>query len=231
MAVVILLFATAIGYVAMPALAGLLMLIGFRTIKPERIATVWKTGIVQKAVFVVTFVLTMLIPLQYAVLVGVGVSVILHIVRQSNQVTIKRRQVNEVGDLVETDPPAVVPPGEVVVLQPYGSLFFAAAPVFEAQLPAVLDSSVGSVVILRLRGRSDLGTTFMDVLLRYAQSLDQVGSKLMIASTNEDIEAQLAVTGITSVIGQGSIYRGDDRVGATIRQAESDAQAWVQSHR
>jgi SulP family sulfate permease len=231
MAIVIVLFATAIGYVAMPALAGLLMLIGFRTIKPERIATVWKTGIVQKAVFVVTFVLTMLIPLQYAVLVGVGVSVILHIVRQSNQVTIKRRQANELGDLIETDPPAAVPPGEVVVLQPYGSLFFAAAPVFEAQLPAVLDSSVGSVVILRLRGRSDLGTTFMDVLLRYAQSLDQVGSKLMIASTNEDIEAQLAVTGITSVIGQGSIYRGDDRVGATIRQAESDAQAWVQSRR
>ncbi len=231
MALVILLFATAIGYVAMPALAGLLMLIGFRTIKPDRIATVWKTGIVQKAVFVVTFILTMLIPLQYAVLVGVGVSVILHIVRQSNQVTIKRRLANAAGDLVETDPPAVVPPGEVVVLQPYGSLFFAAAPVFEAQLPAVQDTSVGSVVILRLRGRSDLGTTFMDVLLRYAQSLDGVGSKLMIASTNVDIEEQLAVTGITAVIGQDSVYRGDERVGATIRQAESDAQAWVESHR
>ncbi len=230
MALVILLFATAIGYVAMPALAGLLMLIGFRTIKPDRIATVWKTGIVQKAVFVVTFVLTMLIPLQYAVLVGVGVSVILHIVRQSNQVTIKRRQVNSAGDLVETDPPAVVPPGEVVVLQPYGSLFFAAAPVFEAQLPAVQDSSTGSVVILRLRGRSDLGTTFMDVLLRYAQSLDRVGSRLMIASTNADIDEQLAVTGITAVIGEGSVYRGDERVGATIRQAESDARAWVESH-
>ena len=231
MALVILLFATAIGYVAMPALAGLLMLIGFRTIKPDRIATVWKTGIVQKAVFVVTFILTMLIPLQYAVLVGVGVSVILHIVRQSNQVTIKRRQANAAGDLIETDPPAAVPPGEVVVLQPYGSLFFAAAPVFEAQLPAVQDSSSGSVVILRLRGRSDLGTTLMDVLLRYAHALDRVGSRLMIASTNVDIEEQLAVTGITAVIGQDSVYRGDERVGATIRQAESDAQAWVESHR
>ena len=145
--------------------------------------------------------------------------------------TIKRRQVNDAGDLVETDPPAVVPPGEVVVLQPYGSLFFAAAPVFEAQLPAVQDSSTGSVVILRLRGRSDLGTTFMDVLLRYAQSLDRVGSRLMIASTNADIDEQLAVTGITVVIGEGSVYRGDERVGATIRQAESDAQAWVESHR
>ena len=136
MALVILVFGTVIGYVAMPALAGLLMLIGFRTIKPDNIATVWRTGLVQKAVLVVTFVLTMVIPLQYAVLVGVGVSVILHVVRQSNQVTIKRRVRDSDGHLVEVDPPAVVPAGDVVVLQPYGSLFFAAAPVFEAQLPA-----------------------------------------------------------------------------------------------
>ena len=231
MALVILVFGTVIGYVAMPALAGLLMLIGFRTIKPDNIATVWRTGLVQKAVLVVTFVLTMVIPLQYAVLVGVGVSVILHVVRQSNQVTIKRRVRDSVGHRVEVDPPAVVPAGDVVVLQPYGSLFFAAAPVFEAQLPAVDATSFGSVVILRLRGRSDLGSTFMDVLLRYAQALSDVGSKLMLVSTNADIEQQLEVTGIAAVVGDEGIYRGDDRVGAAVSRAEADAVAWIEEQR
>ena len=231
MALVILVFGTVIGYVAMPALAGLLMLIGFRTIKPDNIATVWRTGLVQKAVLVVTFVLTMVIPLQYAVLVGVGVSVILHVVRQSNQVTIKRRVRDSDGHLVEVDPPAVVPAGDVVVLQPYGSLFFAAAPVFEAQLPAVDATSFGSVVILRLRGRSDLGSTFMDVLLRYAQALSDVGSKLMLVSTNADIEQQLEVTGIAAVVGDEGIYRGDDRVGAAVSRAEADAVAWIEEQR
>ena len=227
MALVILLFGRIIGYVAMPALAGLLMLIGFRTIKPQAISTVWRTGSIQKAVFVTTFALTMLIPLQYAVLVGVGVSVILHIVRQSNQVVIKRRALNDQGNLIESDPPEVIPPGEVVTLQPYGSLFFAAAPVFESQLPAVTAESRGSVVLLRLRGRTDLGTTFMDVLHRYAISLQHVGSRLMLVSTNAEIEQQLRVAGIEGVIGADSIYRGDDRVGATIVQAEADATAWV----
>ena len=227
MALVILLFGRIIGYVAMPALAGLLMLIGFRTIKPQAITTVWRTGSVQKAVFITTFALTMLIPLQYAVLVGVGVSVILHIVRQSNQVVIKRRVLNELGHLIESDPPEVIPPGEVVTLQPYGSLFFAAAPVFESQLPAVTAESRGSVVLLRLRGRTDLGTTFMDVLRRYAISLQQVGSRLMLVSTNAEIEQQLKVAGIEGVIGADAIYRGDDRVGATIARAEADANAWV----
>jgi len=33
--------------------------------------------------------------------------------------------------VIETDPPATVPANDVVVLQPYGTTFFAAAPVFE----------------------------------------------------------------------------------------------------
>lgn len=41
---------------------------------------------------VVTFVLTMVIPLQYAVVVGVGLSVVLYVVRQSNQVTVTERR-------------------------------------------------------------------------------------------------------------------------------------------
>lgn len=231
MAVVIVAFGGVVGRVAMPALAGLLILIGVRTIKPADLQSVWRTGPVQKAVLAVTLVLTMVIPLQYAVLAGVGLSVLLHVVRQSNQVSIRRRIRDDQGDLIEVDPPDELGSGDVVVLQPYGSLFFAAAPVFEAALPAVGDDSTGSVVILRLRGRSDLGTTFMDALRRYAESLDQVGSKLVIVSANERIIEQLAITGITAVIGEDNVYPGDERVGATIARAEADAAEWVRERR
>ena len=79
MAIVVLVFSGLVGHIAMPALAGLLMLIGFRTIKLADLRSVWRTGAIQKAVLLTTFVLTMLIALQYAVLVGVGLSVILHV--------------------------------------------------------------------------------------------------------------------------------------------------------
>ncbi len=227
MAVVILAFARLVGDVAMPALAGLLILIGFRTIKPADLKSVWKTGTVQKAVLVTTFVLTMVIPLQYAVLIGVGMSVLLHVVRQSNQLTIKRWQIDPEGNLIETDPPARLPPGEVVVLQPYGSLFFAAAAAFESGLPALTDASRHSVVILRLRGRAELGTTFMKVLRRYAQGLGALESKLVIVSASKRIQEQLGVTGLTDVIGAENVYTGDERVGATLKRAHADAVAWV----
>ena len=188
--VVIVAFGGVIGLVAMPALAGLLMLIGYRTIHPADLRAVWQTGDVQKAVALMTFVLTMLVPLQYAVLTGVG-------------------------------------PNEVVVLQPYGSLFFASAPAFEAILPAVKEASRNSVVLLRLRGRSDLGSTFADVLVRYAQGLAAVASKLVVVSVGDEVRRQLEVGGIIDVIGADNVYGGDERVGAALRRAYDDAIAWV----
>jgi SulP family sulfate permease len=229
MAVVIVAFGDAVGNIAMPALAGLLMLIGIRTIKPADLATVWKAGTVQKVVLTVTFALTMLVPLQYAVLVGVGLSIVLHVVRQSNQVIVRHQVLDAEGHLVEVDPPAVLAPGEVVILQPYGSLFFAAAPVIEAMLPAVGPQSSGSVVILRLRGRTDLGTTFMDVLHRYATALAAADSKLVLSSVSDRVLEQLRIAGVTDVIAVEDLYPGDERVGATLTRVHRDALAWVES--
>jgi sulfate permease, SulP family len=231
MTVVILAFARLVGYIALPALAGLLMLVGYRTIKPADLQSVWKTGAIQKAVLGTSFVLTMVIPLQYAVLVGVGLSVILHVIRQSNQMTIKRWQFDSEGNPIETDPPAQLGADEVIVLQPYGSLFFAAAPMLESKLPTPAGTCRNSVVILRLRGRTDLGTTLMEVLRRYAQTLIATGSKLVIVSASERIQDQLRVTGVTDVIGPDNIYPGDERVGATLKRAYADATSWISQNR
>ena len=227
MAVVVLLFGPAVGYLAMPALAGLLILVGVRTIKPDDIKSVWKAGQVQRVVLVVTFVLTMLVPLQYAVVVGVGVSVVLHVVQQSNRVVVRQRVVSASGEVVEVDPVAVVPAGQLVVLQPYGSLFFASAPVFEAALPRVDETSRRSVVILRLRGHTDLGTTFIDVLARYATQLDQVGSRLVVVSVDNRVMRQLSSGGVVDIVGPGGVVVGDERIGAALAQAVADAQAWI----
>lgn len=228
MAVTAIALGGAIGHVAMPALAGLLILIGVRTVSPGDLRSVWRTGGVQKAVLAVTFALTMLIPLQYAVVVGAGLSVLLYVAQQSNAVTIRRRVYRD-GDVVEVDPPAELPPAEVVLLQPYGSLFFASAAIFEAALPAVGARTRNTVVILRLRGRTDLGSTFTDVLRRYALQLDAAGSRLVIVSAGDRVREQLAVAGVTEVVGDGGLYAGDERVGATLRRAHDDALRWVRA--
>lgn len=228
--IVILVFGGAVGLIAMPAIAGLLMVVGYRTVKPHDMKSVWKTGSTQAVVLTVTFVLTMIIPLQNAVMAGVGISLILYVIRQSNQVTIKEWRIDDDDNVIEHDPPETLAAHDVVVLQPYGSLFFAAAPVFESALPEVTADATGSVVILRLRGRSDMGTTFLDVLARYGESLNAVGSKLVIVSGDDQLNSQLVVTGVTDIVGSSNVYTSDERVGATVRLAYAEAKAWVQSN-
>jgi SulP family sulfate permease len=226
MAVLILVFGPLVDETAMPALAGLLIVVGVRTVKLEDMQAVWKTGQIQAATMAVTLALTIIIPLQFAVLVGVGMSVLLFVIRQSNDLSVRRILI-EGEDVQETEPPAVVPPDDVVVLQPYGSLFFASAAVFEAQLPEVTDDSQRSVVIVRLRGRKDLGSTLTETLARYAEALDDVGSRLVLVTDDRRVLDQLDATGVSSIVGDDGIYRSDEWLGRTVRRAHADARAWV----
>lgn len=227
MAVVIVALADAVARVAMPALAGLLIVVGVTTVKPAKVRTVARTGRVPRTVMALTFVLTMVIPLQYAVLAGVGLSVLLFVAGQSSRLVCRRLVFGDDGRVVETEPPDELPPGEVVVLQPYGPIFFATASVLRDRMPKVTSTSRGSVVILRLRGADNAGSTFLEVLASYASSLREVGSKFVIVTDNERLIAQLHHTRMIDPIGSENVYRGTAVVGETTRRANEDALAWV----
>ena len=226
MAIIILVFGGLVDETAMPALAGLLIVVGVRTVKPDDIIAVLKTGQIQAVTMTVTLVLTILIPLQFAVLAGVGISTLLFVIRQSNDLVVKRILIDEEG-VREVDPPKEVPADEVVLIQPYGSLFFASAAVFEEQLPEVVASSRHSVVIVRLRGRKDLGSTLTETLGRYADALRDADSKLVLVTDHERVLDQLAVTGVTRIVGDENIYRSDEWLGRTMRRAHDEAEAWI----
>ncbi len=174
----------------MQSLAALLVLIGYRTLKPDQIRMVWRTGLTQATVMTTTFILTLLGPMQYAVMIGVGISVILFVAKQSNRVTVKRWTFgSDTSRPTETDPPKTMPTGEIIVLTPYGSLFFASAQAFENQLPVPEATSTDSVVVLRMRGKEDLGSTFINTIVRYHDSLADVGSHLVLTWTAVAIPA------------------------------------------
>lgn len=189
-----------------------------------------RTGAVQAAVVATTFVLTLVVPLQYAVLVGVGLSVVLHVVRQSSRIQMRQLHLADGYRMRESPPPAVVPGGQVVVLQPYGSIFFATAPALEDQLPAVTGSSTGGAVILRLRGVDDAGATFIGVIARYADVLGRVGAKLILVTDSPRIRRKLQVTGALRVLGEENLYQGGEWVGRTLRREHQDATAWAREH-
>lgn len=227
MAICIVALGPVIGFVAMPSLAGLLILVGVRTLKIHDVLMVWKTGPIQATVLTVTFVLTLLIPLQYAVLTGVGLAVVLHVTRLSNRIVV-RRWVFEKGRALptEVEPPRELEPNDVVVLVPYGSLFFAAAPVFEKQLPEVTAQAHGTAVVIRLRGKDELGSTFIKTLEQYARSLGSAGAVLMLAGVSSKVYDQLVATGAITRIGAEHVFIATDRIGDSLQQAMDAVEGW-----
>jgi len=227
MALVIVFASGIVALTAMPALAGLLMTIGYAAIKPSRVYSVVKSGILPTAVMTVTFVLTLVIPLQFAVLAGVGLGIILFVARQSNRLRVRQVHLDASGGMRESDPPATVGTREVIVLQPYGSLFFASAPSFERQLPSVDKHTEGSVVIIRLRGTDELDLALIDSLRRYARSLAAASSRLKLVISEAAVRQQLAASGLLAELGEENVYQGTEWIGKAVQLAWADAQRSV----
>jgi SulP family sulfate permease len=227
MAVMIVVFAPVVERVAMPSLAALLIVVGFGTVKPAKVKSIARTGPVPLTVMSITLVLTMIIPLQYAVIVGVGLSVLLFVIRQSSRLTTRQMLIGDDGRIEEVAPPDALPANTVVALQPYGAIFFATAATLVDQMPEVTPTSRNSVVILRVRGLDEAGVTFLDVLRGYAQSLNNVQSKLMVVTDNEHVLRQIEETGAGAIIGHDNVYQGTTFIGEAVRAAHHDAHEWV----
>jgi len=223
MAILILAASDLVSYIAMPALAGLLIVIGIGAIKPSRVYSVVKSGPLPTAIMAVTFGLTLLIPLQFAVLVGVGLGIILFVAQQSNHVRVRQVHVLDGGRMRESDPPPAIGADQVIVLQPYGSLFFASAPIFEHQLPAVTRESHGAAVIIRLRGTDQIGLSLIEVLRRYAHDLRAADASLKLVISEKLVFDQVTASGFADELGARNVYRSNEWVGETLRRAYADA--------
>jgi SulP family sulfate permease len=225
-AAIVLLFSGLVGFVPMAALAALLIVAGVQGLRIQPAVTVWNTGRVPGTVMALTFVATLMVPLQYAVLLGVALSILLYVGRQSNKVVI--RQIVPVPGGFPEERPLLkeVPSNEVTMLQVYGSLFFAAAKSMEELLPTV-DNTTNAVVMLGLRGRSEIGSTFVTVLQRYAAQLKAHDSKLVLVGIGPEVEAQLVKTHTIDIIGRENIYLARPQLGLALNEALADAYRWL----
>jgi len=227
-AIIILLFADMVKLIAMPALAGLLIIVGFQTIKPDAIRTVWQTGMVPRVVMLITFVGTMVMPLQFAVLMGVAISILLFIVQQANRITLVEMVPVEGGYPIEQPAPRQLADHKITLLLPYGSLFYAAAKTLEENLPDA-ENARQAVVIFLLRGYDEFGSTMIGVLDRYTRTVQGNGGKVMLAGISQGVLSQLERTGLLELIGKDNVFLAQAQWGAAANQAHKAAEAWLDS--
>jgi SulP family sulfate permease len=222
----VLLIAPFIEFIPLPTLAGTLIVVGVQMINVPRIQTVWHTGWIPSATMIITLVITLFAPLQVAVGIGVLLSVVMFIYRSAEAVQIKRVVPQPDGTFIDDDVPEVLPSAEIVALLPVGSLFFAGAAEFEEHLPEVGEAQ-RTVVIIGLRDRDEIGSTFVRIIERYAKQLDGSGNKLMLAGMNDRIIQQLRRTELMELLGKEDIIPAEPQYFGPLNKALAKARLWI----
>jgi SulP family sulfate permease len=174
----------------------------------------------------ITFIAVLILPIQTAVFVGVGIQILLHTFRSAERVEIVRIVPREDGQFEEHPAPMELMSGEPTILMPRGSLFFAGAAEFEEDLPSAEDSQQ-AVVILRLRGRDEVGSTFLAVIDRFEQTLRRNGGKLVLVGVTDRVRDQLKRTDMLAELGAEDVYMATKVYGESVAEAWEDAQLWL----
>ncbi|MCO5218286.1 MAG: SulP family inorganic anion transporter [Thermomicrobiales bacterium] len=219
--VMVLLFANLLSIIPIAALAALLIYSATLSIKIPLIKAVSDTGIRSATAMWLTLIAALVVPIQQAIILGVIVAATIFVYRASKDIRVVRLRRRD-GLYYEEPPPTVLDSDDVVLLDVYGSLFYAGARTLSEMLPSV-GSASNTVVILRLRGTGDIGSTLMNVLNGYANELRSNGGELMLSGIDPLVKKRLIKSNQIQVIGAENVFESTNMRHQSIGLAEEAA--------
>lgn len=215
-----------VAQVAMPALGALLILAGWASIKPREVVAVWYTGWPSRLAAVTTFLATLFLPIQAAVGFGVVLAALLYVNESSTDIVVVELSRRDTGEFEERPPSDRLRSDAVTVLDVYGQLFYAGARTLDQMLPRTAGVK-NAIVILRLRGRTVLGATLLDVLARYAEELRRVNGRLYLSDVSHEAYGQAVRTRKLRLSGPVRIFEATPLVWESTQTALQDAESWL----
>jgi sulfate permease, SulP family len=226
MAVILLLFSGVIGKVVMSTLAAVLILAAVGSFRSGSVRAILRTGRVSQIAVIATFVATLFLPVAAAVGAGLVISLLMQMNREAQDLRIVQLIPQPDGRFTEHPAPRTLASREVVLLDVYGSLFYAGARTLQAHLPDPAHAQHPAVV-LRLRGRVTLGATSFAVLADYAERLAAVGGCLYLSGVDPALMAQIDHNRTLEQAGNVRVFEVTKVVGETSLEAYHAARAWL----
>ncbi len=179
--------------------------------------------------FLFTFVSVLVLKLDWAIYVGVAVSLVLYI-RKATRLDLKEYIVDESGQLKQiTDYKNRIEPS-IAFINVNGETFFGSADQIKERIQKICaESDEIKVIILRMKNAMNLDITGAMVLKEIAQMLKEREKTLMVSGATPQIREVLKEAGVADVIGQDKILVAQKSLLASSRQAIDRAQAHIES--
>lgn len=186
--------------IPLASLAGILIMTAWRMNDWESIRTIfhkrYKTSIAQ---YLTTLVATVIFDLTIAIVIGIGLSALLFVIRSSYlDITVANiDERHEKGrNLTDTY-------SEVKLVYVTGPLFFGSQDRLISTIEQIEDAKT---IILSIRGVPSIDHSAMMVLQTLYASLERQGKRLIFCGLQSQVKRQFSRSGFDSIVGQESIF-------------------------
>jgi SulP family sulfate permease len=224
--VFVIFFGDQVEKVAMPAIAGVLIVGGFSIFNFEEVKDIWDVSRSSRVVMSVTLLATLTLEIQEAVLMGILLSILDFVYTAAQDVQLVELVEKTEGVFEERPCPEALSDNSMTVLYGWGALFFASARTLEDLLPDASEAQ-RAVVILRMHGRSRIGSTFIQILERYAGRIQGNGGKIMLSGVSPKVWEQLQRTETFETIAEEDVFKTEATLGGSTKRAMVVAQDWL----
>jgi len=208
-------------YIPLAALAAVLFVVAGGLVDKERIRRVVRTSRADAAVCASTFAAAMLLPLSYAIYVGIFLNIGFYL-RQAARLHLAEV---DVGPTVE-ERPMRAGGGDVVFLQLEGALFFAVADELSDRL-TVLASSDTRAVVIRLKRTHYIDATVLFVIDEFVAAVQARGGHVLLCGVRGELLERMRAFGLIDRIGSDNVFEAMSGVFEGARRALSRARALI----
>jgi SulP family sulfate permease len=192
-------------FIPQSALAVLVIAIGISLLNKHTIRIVTRATKSDAFVFVTTFVSGLIMPLDSAIYIGVGISIVLFLKKVARPEMVEYA-FNKEGHLAEMNTAEQRGTPEVSIVHIEGELFFGAADLFQDQMRRICEDPNLKIVVLKMRNAHNMDATAvmaLEELLRYMAEKDRY---LILSEVKSDLIRVLKNSGLYDIIEARNIF-------------------------
>jgi SulP family sulfate permease len=205
LAVIVLLFAPLAAYITLPSMAAILLMVAWNLIDWHHIKIIYRAGKNEAMVFNVTFAATLLLPMEFAIYLGVLLSLVLYLRRTSkpNISALASSASHSGSKKLVSAKRSGLPECEVVkIIRIDGSLFFGAVDYVQSTLMAIEHKHV----LIVASGINFIDLAGTELLANEAKRLAAKGGGLYLCNLNGRVIKPIIRNGHLNTIGKRNIF-------------------------
>jgi SulP family sulfate permease len=209
LALILLLVAPLTAYLPIPAMAGILLLVAYNLIDWHHIHSIVHTSRAEAGILATTFFATLFLELEFAIYVGVMLSLVMYLSRTSRpKITTMAPDPNEVTrSMVNTARVPVDQCPQLRIVRMDGSLFFGAVDHASGQFRNFTEESPEQKHILLLcHSMNFIDVAGAEWLMQEANRLKQHGGGLYLCNPKDSVCEFLRKSGLVDAIGEENIF-------------------------